>query len=508
MSISDSSLSDDVMEKKFIEFKMAIAEKTLSAMEQVDAYVFTTRDRSRSIGWNDIKLKFNASMQAAKNIQAIEESIKVLSDSMLTKHGYVSINKAYSSRKKINFKVQLDSKISFTYPTYEYYSVDSQRPVDKIDGVKIDDLKSQYFEYKCRSVAVFSCHFDFLRKVNRGWNPITRENIKSIELSGGLYSSTKIIDKEDFNLSDCRKFSDIENIPNMELLESLWAVCVYRYKDSLMIKLPSFYYSTADFKDDGCSKNNLNQLCNIRREISRVIKKYDPSNLIIDLRGNMGGNNVRPLVGLFLGDYMVPTMVKYKNHENLYSNDFFENIAYGDENANKSWFTLNSDKKQSAKPNSFLPLRSDFCYSGETCKETKTENPYGVSNNINHIILLLDPRCMSSCEEFVYKLQHSPSNKKIIITGLPTMGDIAFARARGIIKLEKDKVVVDFFGDRNDPTAFLSFAIPTSKTYDLRGNEIDGIPITPSGWPYLIPKSQSSLDQLSLKRTLQLVDQL
>lgn len=462
MSISDYSLSDDVMKRKFIESKMAIAEKTLSAMEQVDAYVFTTRDRSKSIGWDDIKLKFNRSMQAAPDIQAIEESIKILSDSMLTKHGYISINKAYSSRKKINFKVQLESKVSYTYPAYQYYSVDSQTPIDKIDGVKINDLASEYFEYKCRVVAVFSCHFDFLRKINRGWNPITRENIKSIELSGGLYSSTKIIDKEDFNISDCRKFSDIENMPDMELLESLWAVCVYRYKDNLMIKLPSFYYSTEDFKDDGCSKDNLNQLCNIRREIARIIKKYDPSNLIIDLRGNMGGNNVRPLVGLFLGDYMVPTMVKYKNHKNLYSNEFFENISYGDEDANKSWFTLNSDKKKSTKPNSFLPLRLDFCYSGETCRETKTENPYRVSNNIKNIVLLLDPRCMSSCEEFVYKLQYSPSNKKIIITGLPTMGDIAFARARGIVKLEKDNVVVDFFGDRKDPSAFLSFAIPTS----------------------------------------------
>jgi hypothetical protein len=60
--------------------------------------------------------------------------------------------------------------------------------------------------------------------------------------------------------------------------------------------------------------------------------------------------------------------------------------------------------KESQKENNFLPARGDFCRGSNTCLTTLIKsNPNHI--NFNQLILITNSRCVSSCDDLIWRLK-------------------------------------------------------------------------------------------------------
>ena len=493
------------LEQILYEHRIDIVKSLVANIELADAYLIEARNSTRKRDWKSITNEIVQNVIEAESYLDVSESVSSLSSALPSKHAFVSVSKQLR-RSRPDFSMTARRKISFTYPNVEYYFMDSQESIVEIDN-KLTALATQdFFDTKCKATTKLSCHFDFLMKLNFGLNPQTMTPIGSLKTESGTYQP--VLDPGT-NYSGCEGFKLKEVSPKITLIDDQFYFCIYDYNQNLLVKVPTFHFSQDEvFINDGCSKTNTHPACNARERILSEIRQRKPKAVIFDVRGNVGGNEVSPFAGIFLGKSIARTGIRYKLTELLYDPGVYNHISFGDEDANLNWlekYVLSTNRKGQR----FTMTRTDFCYSGENCLFTLKKNLYGQTTSVEDVFVISDARCMSACEDFIYQLLNSPSQATITHIGMPTMGDIAFARMRGEVGLRNGQVASYFSGQvesKELDTVLAIFSIPYSRTYNHAEDFIDGLPLVPENWPMKLEKSDEPLGNYLLRLSLKEID--
>ena len=258
------------------------------------------------------------------------------------------------------------------------------------------------------------------------------------------------------------------------LIEKGYKVALLKKDNIALVRIKDFVY----FKGTGgglrCEDEASDStMCSDVRILRQALKSIENNvdYLIIDLQGNGGGNENSPLVAEFaqtpfydlsvqfrktriledkaMRNRLFYTPMEHKWYEKIHDNGVYDSVAYG----------------------AFLPARADFCRGSEEC-ELKPIDPNGHHTGFKKFVILTNQTCVSSCDDFVWRLQ---SYGNAIIIGQEQAADATYSRIGVVIYKDSSGTIQSTYtGERGEESApglkLCKMVIPYSKTVNKNGS--------------------------------------
>ncbi|MGL1957129.1 MAG: hypothetical protein OCD00_07425 [Colwellia sp.] len=449
-----------------------IANQLLKGIESIDAITIDLRDSTRKVNWVAFKTITSNNIVNAITWNALYSSLDNIHYGILNRHSYVLIDKSISKNIK-SLPRWPQFELGYSWPEVNFFSVKNSQNIDSINGRKINDIFDEFFNLYCNDIHQSGCLRLFSDYMKLGYHFLGGTSELKIKFTNG--SQEKVTQQQKIKRKK-RELIECESLYsslNVSLVYNGSQSCLFESKNGYVLKI--FYFGKWGSKsgDIYCEKAEDKGMCADINEVKRITKKFGRKPLTIDLQNNVGGSENTPWIAALTKKGFKDNLVLYKNIELLTDLEIRSSAFYHNDRA-ENWYQ--KVKNNISPEDKFLPLRTDFCRGSTTC-EMKDINSSSQPINYSELKLIINEKCMSSCDDFIWRTRQYAQAKTY---GQLSATDGAFARLNGYLYIMKNgKVKNIIVGEDYEPsvdngTLIVNYRIPISKTVSFKGKDLEG----------------------------------
>jgi hypothetical protein len=449
-----------------------LAEALLDGIEVLDAMSIEIRNKTRTVDWDNYKKSMISRFVQANNWEDLFLTIRSLHFGIINRHSYVFSGNIIKGKHK-NIPRWPSFDLIYTWPEVAFFGEKLGSEISELNGIEIDLLFDDYFNYYCNDAHISGCLFKFKEELRRGYS--FDKNLSELHVS---YVDNKLTVRKKGSSKDeseatkpCTKYTTLDLL----LIYEGQDTCLFEAGDAYVLKIHSFGKWGTESEDIYCEQAKEEGMCRDIISVRNILNKSFPkqTNLVIDIQGNRGGTEITPWIAALTHHGFKDNLVQYKNIKELSESKIRSDAFYGSPAA-ESWYqVVKDDVKES---DVFFPARSDFCRGEENCVPSiikSTSKPI----RFKSLNIVTDNNCVSSCDDLVWRLKKFSGAK---VYGQPPSTDGTFISLEGNVFKDDNKglmfVVVgkDYASKKVSGPTYAVFSLPIARTVDSDGRLLDG----------------------------------
>lgn len=477
-AMSQNIASSDAVPLSDIDFlsdheRLNLYQLLINEINHYDAEARATRNNSKTVQWSEYVEHHKTSFINSQSWQELAENFQAFADGFVNLHSHMSFNQEFDGPTK-----QSQISIGYTYPDMSFFINDKDKEnIVKINDLAIEHVFDHYENYSCAHNSTIGCMDSFSKDFESGTLKIENQAVKQITTATQSivlnYTDKESIDPMQKYLTPI----DVNHYKNWKIVNKGYKTAILKKDNDLLIVIKNFVYPNGTGGGLRCEQQaNEKTMCHDIQMIRKALNHFDTTqyNLIIDVQNNGGGNENSPFLAELSHKPFKDLGVQYRNTALLHDKKMRQYLFYGSKRA-ESWFSDLIKDTNRFNQQAFLPTRSDFCRGDEKCA-IKAMEPNG-SRNFKNVVILTNHNCVSSCDDFVWRMQEYSGAK---VFGLPNAADATYSRVSITFYIDKNrKLSTAYFGDGGtaqfDGTELFSITIPYSRTVDDQGQLRQGI---------------------------------
>ena len=465
---------------KFLNYEQRVSfyQQMVSEIERLDAEIIETRNHSKAIKWDQFKEYYKDKIVNAKDWEQLSLAFKHFSQGLVNLH---TKTKFLAYDQKPQKRLWLNDDIVFEYPAKRLYLKSNRSEITHLNNTPISQALSDFSNYRCRHNNEAGCVDMFSLYLKAGAIKVDNKNIvefKTIAQDGSIkivsadFNSEPIPSPDPFADDYC---STHQGYKDFDLIFSGKNVCLYQKMNTAVLRIRHFKYQDQNDSDIYCDKQE-GDFCHDIQGLLEQLHRHKPSHLVFDVIQNFGGNENTKFLAAFMPNYFTDLSVMYRNTVEIHDKDIRNGLLWGNPLA-EQWYQDVKEYK-----GDYLPIRGDFCRGKNGCNLSMIE-PHKNAYKAETISIMTDWMCVSSCDDFVWRMQQFANAK---LYGITPAQDATYARARILIYLDKNgqvktKASAEMYSFYLDNVDFkiAEIILPYSKTVTLDGKlrNIQGLPV-------------------------------
>jgi len=481
--------------------KFNFANILFNEIERLDASAIKLRDTYKTVSWFEYRKFMTNKIIEANTLADLAFAMDSIQQGFTNKHSYIQLYpNIYDSRLLYQNPINKRGlKIGFTYPEIHFFSFYNKKHIKYINGINIKERFDKFEQLECEYIHKVACLNKFTKRIGFGLidlnikSTIQMESENSEKWTETLFFHIAKKQKNKKTKQICASYK--ENFSTWNLQYSSPNICILNNKDNIvLLKISQFAQWGTSEKDYNCiGEAEYGTLCHDIKKLRLYLSTRTKIKLIIDVQDNRGGSENTPFISLLTKHNFYDNLIKYRNTIELENKAFRESIFYGVKAA-ENWYQKLDTKNNLIKKQFYLPKRTDFCRADESCSY-KAIQSVGSQLDITDIAIVVNSTCVSSCDDFVWRLK-TYANAYII--GQPPVTDSTYVSVTGIIYiLPNRKIKAKIIGPNqkytleNGAIKLAWFTVPYTITVDNHNNIIDG---NPSVLNQLVPITINNFD--------------
>ncbi len=457
-------------------FDLNFYDRLTHDIEYFDAEAIDTRNRTKSVSWEDYKKHYRDQLKKCITAECAQKTFLRFADGFVNLHSRFEITGYTDPRVTTDSVYRAQPALVFDYPSVRCYESSGMREITHLNGISIRETVNQFSNYECPYSSEAGCATLFFRKLNANWLTLDGRPLESITYSDGRVLPVKFArikrPQRDAKKEWIAYFND-------------WRVVAEGNKFVLLRKNKTFLLKYVDFLYDGGLGEDMacespapqGSLCYDVQLLTKSIRDNGPvENLVIDLQNNGGGVEITPLLKALVKQPFYDANVRFRKTPAL-ENDSVRPYLFWSSSRLENWFSRirKQASYQTLPYGAFLPSCADFCRGSDSCELTPIQ-PTG-KLAIGKILLVTNPNCVSSCDDFVWRMKDYAGAQ---VAGQPHASDATFSRITLSYYYQNGQVFRKESGPGQPvPTQNLFFTatIPNSAILDRSGKPIQGVPV-------------------------------
>ncbi len=451
----------------------------VSEIETLDAEAIETRNLKKDVSWDQYVKVRRQTFIEAKSWTELARQFNLFGNGFVNLHSHFSWAEQSRPAKRKRTKIS----IGYTFPEITFFDTKSKKNITHLNNQPILDVFDNFSNYECAFNTELGCLDNFCSLIKRPYTLKNGETLSSLTYADGEKVTIEYAEDTTRKSTDpyARYMSavDTSRYPNWNMVAAGYKVALFRQKDMALIRIKDFLYFNGMGGDARCEGDAPDSTtCGDVRLLRRELKKLKGiKHLIFDVQNNGGGNENSSFIAEFSQGPFYDLAVQFRKTKMLEDKKLRPILFYGS-NRSENWFQsiLNTDAYKNTEYGDFLPIRGDFCVGDENCALQKIEpNPSAVK--FETIYILTNQNCVSSCDDFVWRMQQF-SGAKVI--GQEQAGDATYSRIGVVFYLDENgKIQVSYEGGNNqfrvEGTRIAKMTIPYSKTVKHNGSMRQGV---------------------------------
>lgn len=449
-----------------------ISNQLLNGIEKIDAITIELRDQTRVVNWQTFKDITTKRIITSSNWHELYQSLNVVHFGILNRHSYVIPEQSLKNNSKAPIRWP-KLAIGYTWPNSEFFALSNNKVIKSVNGVEINDIFAEFFNLYCNDVHQSGCLRLFSEHMKYGYRFLTNESEVKVNYKNGSEEIiTKIINTAVEKQKQAACGSLYPTLDTQLIYESE-QVCLFELNNSFILKIFHFGQWGTDYDDIYCQHASENGMCADINNIKQLTQRSNAKTLVIDLQNNRGGTENTPWIAALTRKGFKDNLILYKNTPLLLNSRLREKAFYYNERA-ENWYQ--KARKDISKRDKYLPIRTDFCRGSKLCS-MKHINSSAYPINYSKIKLIVNEKCVSSCDDFIWRIRSYADAKTY---GQLSATDGVFARLNGYLFLTKQgKIKNIIVGEGDAPTVdnaklLVTYQIPVSKTVNSQGENLEG----------------------------------
>ncbi len=457
-------------------FGLPFYDQLMKDLEFYDAEAIATRNRTKSISWQQYKVYYRNQLASCSTAACAKETFVRFAEGFVNLHSQFAIIGYRDARIGVDSVFRAQPQFVIEYPSLRCYESGSLREITHLNAIPVIQLVNQFTNYQCQFSCGVGCATDFINRLNANWLTLNNRPLHTITYLDGSVTAVEF--------KKVKRPKPIDRKKEFRAAFKDWQVIAEGHKfvllgkgKTLLVKYSDFLYDQIGGEVYCPGTASKNSFCWDVHLLTEKIRAMGPvETLVVDLQNNGGGVEITPLLAALAKEPFYDPSIRFRKTPAL-ENDTIRPYLLWSNVRLENWFSAlrKQESYHQTAYGSFLPSCADFCRGAENCEVKPIESTGKLA--INRIVLVTNSHCVSSCDDFVWRMK---AYANAIVAGQPHAADATYSRITLAYYQNQGQIHRKEFGPGQPipgKNLFFTATVPNSATVDREGNPMQGIPV-------------------------------